>query len=223
MTMKLYDAPHAPNPFTVRLFIAERGGLDLDVETVDLLHLANRDPAFLAINPFGTLPALVLDDGTVISDIVAVCGYLDEVSTNCKTLIGRTATERALTRMWSRRVDKDIAQRFVSWWRGGDDAIAFYRGHRVAEVGGRSENQHIAEQNLGRLDAHLASQGTDFILGDRPLLPDILLFAFISTMKSVVPWLLDPDRTQVAEWYARMELRPAVKQAGRSVTGVLAT
>lgn len=44
MTMTLHDAPYAPNPFTVRLFIAERGGLTLDVETVDLAHLANREP-----------------------------------------------------------------------------------------------------------------------------------------------------------------------------------
>lgn len=211
--MKLYDAPHSPNPFTVRLFIAERGGLSLDVEAVDLLHLANRDPAFLAINPFGTVPALVLDDGAVISDIVAVCEYLDEVATTGDSLIGKTPAEKALTRMWTRRVDKDIAQRFVSWWRGSDDAIAFYRGHRIPEVGGRPDNQRIAEQHLDMLDAQLADQASAFIVADRPLLPDILLFSFMSTMTAAVPWLENPDRKHVSAWFARMAQRSTVTQA----------
>ena len=130
-----------------------------------------------------------------------------------ETLIGDTAAERALTRMWTRRVDKDIAQRFISWWRGSDDAIAFYQGHRVPEVGGRADNRHIAERNLDMLDAHLASRGAAYILGDRPLLPDILLFAFMSTMSSVVPWLMTPDRERIGAWYARMQMRSAVEEA----------
>ncbi|WP_162301908.1 glutathione S-transferase family protein [Croceibacterium ferulae] len=220
MTMKLYDGPPAPNPLAVRLFIAERGGLTLDVVAVDLIHLANRDPAFVAINPFGTLPALVLDDGTVISDIVAVCEYLDEIATAGETLIGTTPAERALTRMWTRRVDKDIAQRFISWWRGSDDAIAFYQGHRIPEVGGRADNRHIAEQHLDMLDAHLAAGDTAHILGDRPLLPDILLFSFIFSMHAVVPWLMNPDRGHVTAWYDRMQARPAVQPSTRPVTSI---
>jgi glutathione S-transferase len=210
---KLYDAPYAPNPLTVRLFIAERHGLTLDVEDVDLAQLSNRELAFRTINPFGTIPALVLDEGDVISDIVAVCEYLDEVATAGETLIGRTSAERALTRMWTRRVDKDIAQRIVSWWRGSEDAILFYKGHRVPEVGGRADNQKIAEQHLDMLDSHLASNGTTYILGERPLLPDILLFSFISAMSIVVPWLMSPDRQHVTAWYGRMAGRPSVQDA----------
>jgi glutathione S-transferase len=213
MAITLYDAPNAPNPFAVRLFIAERGGLTLDVEAVDLPHLANREPAFLAINPFGTLPALALHDGNVISDIIAVCEYLEEVATTGETLIGTSAAERARTRMWTRRVDKDIAQRLVSWWRGSDEAIAFYKGNRVPEVGGRSENRRIAEQNIAMLEAHLGSKGMAYILGDRPLLPDILLFAFISTMSVAVPWLMRPDQEHISEWFMRMQARPSVDRA----------
>lgn len=61
--MKRHDAPYAPNPFMVRLFIAERGGVALDVEAVDPGALENRGLAFRAINPSGTVPALALDDG----------------------------------------------------------------------------------------------------------------------------------------------------------------
>lgn len=213
--MKLYDAPGAPNPFTVRLFIAERGGLDLAVEAVDLANLANRDPAYCAINPFGTVPALVLDNGTVISDILAVCHYLDEVAVGGTPLCGTTPERRALCNMWTRRVDLDIAQPFVSWWRGGEDAINFYRGNRVPESGGRPENRQIAMQGLNQLDRHL--HGRAFILGEAPALPDILLFGYMHTMQTLVPWLLPPGRRNVAEWFERMGKRPSVEAAGKSV------
>lgn len=220
MTATLYDAPNAPNPFTVRLFIAERGGISLKVETIDLVHLANREPDFIAINPFGTVPALALDDGTVISDIVAVCEYLDDTAIGTGSLIGTTATERALVRMWTRRVDKDIAQRFVSWWRGSDDAITFYRGHRVPEVAGREENKRIAQQHLDMLESHFAVRGVNFITGDAPRLPDILLFGFMSTMAPAIPWLMDSRRPQLTAWVHRMEARPAVKEARKPVDSI---
>lgn len=153
----------------------------------------------------------------MISDIVAVCEYLDEAATTGETLTGKTPAERALTRMWTRRIDKDIAQRFISWWRGSDDATAFYQGRRIPEVGGRSDNQRIAEQHLDMLDAHLASRGTAYILVERPLLPDIILFAFASAMTAVVPWLMDPDREHIAAWYGRMAGRPAVQKAHEQV------
>lgn len=75
--MQLYDAPASPNPFTVRLFIVERGGLTLDVEIGRSREPRDPRACGRAINPFGTVPALLLDSGEVFSDIVAVCEYLD--------------------------------------------------------------------------------------------------------------------------------------------------
>ncbi len=208
--MKLHDAPHAPNPFTVRLFIAERGGLALDVEAVDLNGLQNRSLAFRAINPAGTVPALELDDGQVLSDIVAICEYLDEVAGG-ESLIGATPEARALTRMWTRRVDLEIAQPLVSWWRGSDEAVDYYRGHRVPQAQGREENKQIAMRGLNVLDDHL--DGRDFLAADRATLADVLLLGFMTTMAPVVPWLLPPGRRHVAAWFERMRARPAVARA----------
>jgi glutathione S-transferase len=209
--MKLYDAPYAPNPFTVRLFIAERGGITLDVELVDLGNLENRSPTFRAINPFGTVPALLLDDGSVLSDIIAICEYVDEVAIGGRSLIGLTPDERAHTRMWTRRVDHEIAQPVANWWRGSDEAIEFYRGHRVPQSGGRLENKLSAMQGLNLIDDTL--QDLDFLGGSMPAMADILLFAFISGMQIVTPWLLPPGRRNVAAWFERMEERPAVTMA----------
>lgn len=218
--MKLYDSGMAPNPFTVRLFIAERAGLQLDVEQVDLLNLANRREPYLSINPRGQLPALVLDDGAVLTEITAICEYLDEVAEGGTSLIGDTPERRARTRMWTCRVDIEVVTGFVDWWRGGEYAENLYRGNRVPLSAGREANRLMANQGLNRLDADL--EGRTFLFGDRPGLPDILLFAFMLTMKEAVPWLHQPGRLNVAGWFERMNARPAVAMAQEQVSGRLA-
>ena len=75
--MKLHNSL-GPNPHVVRMFAAERG-IDLDKVEVDIMAGENRQEAYLAKNPAGQLPALELDDGTVIAEVTAICEYLDEV------------------------------------------------------------------------------------------------------------------------------------------------
>ncbi|HEU4427812.1 MAG TPA: glutathione S-transferase N-terminal domain-containing protein, partial [Myxococcota bacterium] len=76
--MKLYENASAPNPRRVRIFLAEKG-ISVPVEQVDILKRENREPAFRAKNPFGQVPVLELDDGTCISESVAICRYFEEV------------------------------------------------------------------------------------------------------------------------------------------------
>ena len=78
--MKLYDAL-GPNPLVVRLFIHERGGLEFDAETVDIINLANRGlQCRQQVNPRGEVPALILEDGRLLTEITAICEYLDEIA-----------------------------------------------------------------------------------------------------------------------------------------------
>ena len=75
--MKLYDSKFAPNPRRVRIFMAEKG-IACETEQVDILKGENLEEAYLTVNPRGLLPALVLDDGTVLDESVAICRYLEE-------------------------------------------------------------------------------------------------------------------------------------------------
>jgi glutathione S-transferase len=174
--MLLYDAnAPAPNPMTVRLFILERGGLELDVISVDLINLENRSSEFrCTVNSRGELPALRLDNGRLLTEITAICGYLDETASGGRSLFGETPEERAFTRMWTRRVYLEICHPFVAWWRSGEDAIAFYRGYRVPSQESRTANRLDADVGLNHLNEDL--EGKAYICGDRIMMADILLY-----------------------------------------------
>jgi glutathione S-transferase len=219
--MILYDSAYAPNPFTVRLFIAERKGLKLQLEQIDVMNLENRGERYVRdVSARGEVPALRLDDGSVITEIIAICEYLDEISSDPRSLIGTTPKERAETRMWTRRAFLEIAQPIDFSWRSSEMAIGFYRGHRILPPTSAQEwSKRLTEHGLGLLEGTLAKG--PFIAGERFTLADILLFAFMSSMSSVVPWVHSPERRNVSAWYQRMSERPSVAAAKESFSGPL--
>jgi glutathione S-transferase len=114
--MLLYDSPNpAPNPRRVRIFMAERG-ISLPTSTVDIMKREQKAPEYRALNPLGQVPTLVLDDGTAISETVAICRYLDE-TTPGDSLFGTTPQERACVEMWIRRVEFVLMQPVGGFWR----------------------------------------------------------------------------------------------------------
>lgn len=205
--MIFYDANSpAPNPATVRQFILERGGLNLNVEQIDLNNLANRDADYINnVNQRGEVPALRLDDGTVITEITAICGYLDEVAIGGESLIGDCPQSRAVTNMWVSRVYLEIIEPMVTWWRGTDMAIEFYCGHREPSTSTQDWMKSQALKGLEQLNRDL--EGRQFICNEKLTLADIILNAFICTMAFVVPWLERPDLVHFTRWRKLMAER----------------
>ena len=101
--MKLYDFALAPNPKRVRMFLAEKG-LSVPTVEVQLREGAQFADAYREINPFSLAPALVLDDGAVICESVAICRWFEETHPR-PPLFGEGALERAQVEMWSRRAE----------------------------------------------------------------------------------------------------------------------
>ncbi|HVC52468.1 MAG TPA: glutathione S-transferase family protein [Stellaceae bacterium] len=200
--MLLYNSI-GPNPRAVRMFMAERG-IDLPKVDVDLRGGENRQGPFLAKNPSGQCPALELDDGRVISEITAICEYLDEVAPG-PSLIGATREERAETRMWTRRIDLNILEPMANGFRFGEGLKMFQnRVHCIPQAAG--DLKATAQERLAWLDGLM--EGRQFVCGDRLTMADVLLFAFVDFFAGVGQ-PLNPDLKNIGAWHARMKARPS--------------
>ncbi|WP_448581637.1 glutathione S-transferase family protein [Thermaurantiacus sp.] len=172
--MRFYDSL-GPNPQVVRTFAAEKG-IALARVPVDIMAGENRSEAFRAINPLGQMPALQLDDGTVVTEVTAICELLEDLHPQ-PALIGTNAVERAETRMWVRRFDLALLEPFMLGFRA-TLARSFFapRMPLLSEAAGQEMMAHWAER-LRFFDALLA--GRRFVCGDRFSLADIPLGAFL--------------------------------------------
>lgn len=195
-----------PNPKVVRMFIQERGISGIPVETIDLRRGENRQEPYLAKNPTGGLPTLQLDDGSYLSEITAICEYLDETAPG-PSLIGATAQERAETRMWTRRIDLGIVEPMTQAYRYGE-AHAFFSRRMRCIPQASDDLKALAREKLAWLDGQVG--GRAFIGGDKLTLADIMLFAFMQFGATKgVGQPLDPANANLTAWYARMAERPS--------------
>ncbi len=201
--MKLYNSI-GPNPRVVRMFAAEKG-ITLEREEVDIVAGECRRDPYLAVNPMGSTPALALPSGQVISEIVAICEYLEEAVPE-PALIGTSAEQRAETRMWARRIDLGFVDPLTLGFRAAEGRAMFAPRMRVAPEDAAPDLKGMAVDMLDTLERHVAEQ--DYITGDRFSLADILLFGFVAFGEQVGMSLL-PERSALAAWFARIDARPS--------------
>lgn len=202
--MKLYNSI-GPNPKTVRMFIAERGIGGIERQDVDLIGGENRQAEHVARNPMGQTPALQLDDGSYLTEITAICEYLDETASGGTSLIGSNAKERGETRMWTRRIDLNIAEPLGNGFRFAE-GLRMFRDRVRCIPQAADDLKLTARENLAWLDRQIA--GRTFICGERLTLADILLFAFLE-FAGTVGQKLDASNTNLVTWYERMASRPS--------------
>jgi glutathione S-transferase len=201
--MKLYNSG-GPNPRMVRMFMAEKG-VAVDKIEIDLRGGENRREPYLQVNAAGQTPALMLDDGTVIAEITAICEYIDEIKKDTPSLIGGTAVERAATRMWVRRIDLNILEPGANGFRFAEGLKMFEsRVHCIPQAA--DDLKATAREKLIWLDGLMGSK--PFIAGDKLTMVDILLFAFLDFMKAVGQ-PLDPVNKNLTAWFERMKARPS--------------
>ena len=208
--MKLYDFATAPSPRRVRIFLAEKG-LQIDTVQVDLRNGEQFSDAFRVINPDCTVPALVLDDGTVIADAVAICHYIEELHPD-PPLIGSTPRERAVVTALNRQIERD------GFFAAMDAFRNAAKGLKGRALPGRHDYEQISElAERGRsrvehffrdMDARLA--GREFVAGSRYTIADIstmVLTDFASWAKLKVP----DECANLRRWHASVAARPSAK------------
>jgi glutathione S-transferase len=210
--MKLLNSL-GPNPRIVRMFAAEKG-LELELEEIDLLGGANRQDAYLKKNPSGQLPTLVLDDGSCVSEVTAICEYLEDTHAT-PPLVGTNAEERAETRMWTRKLDLNIAEPMANGFRYSEGLDLFKnRLHVIPQAA--DDLKGIAQEWIAKLDAWI--KGKQFICGDRFTLADVFLFGMIDFFASIGQ-PINPAHTNVVAWYERIGSRPSAEKSLHPMAG----
>ncbi len=122
--MKLYHSPQAPNPDRVVYFLRAKGKLDaVDLEEVSIMQQEHKTAEYREVSPFSQVPALVLDDGTKITESRAICTYFEGIFPE-PNLMGADPKEKALIEMWDRRVELMFFIQFATWFRNSHPAMA---------------------------------------------------------------------------------------------------
>jgi glutathione S-transferase len=202
--MKLYDGGRAPNPRRTRIFLAEKG-ITLPTEQVDLGTLQQRSPAYTAINPLQRVPALVLDDGTVITESIAICRYFEELQPD-PPLFGKGAVESAMVEMWQRRVEQNLLAGVSHVFRNSHPAM---KEMEIPQVPAWAEaNKPRIADFLRVLDGELKDRR--FIAGDQYTVADITGLVAIDFMKPAKLAVSD-TLNNVKRWHAEVSARPSAQ------------
>jgi glutathione S-transferase len=200
--VKLYDGGRAPNPRRTRIFLAEKG-VKVPTQQVDLGALEQMNPDYAGINPLKRVPALVLDDGTVLTESVAICRYFEGVHPE-PPLFGRGALESARVEMWNRRLELNLLFAVAHVFRHTHPAM---KEMEVPQVPAWAEaNKPRIVEFLGVVDRELA--GRRFITGDTFTIADItglVALDFMKPAKLSVP----NELAQVRRWHAELSARPS--------------
>jgi glutathione S-transferase len=200
--MKLYDGGRAPNPRRVRIFLAEKG-ITVPTEQVDLGKLQQRSGIYTAINPMQRVPALLLDDGTVIAESIAICRYFEAMQPN-PPLFGRGAVESALVEMWNRRAELHLLFPVAAVFQHLHPAMKAMVSPQVAEWG--EANRPRVFEFLQFLDGELSNR--PFVAGQEYSVADItalIAVDFMRVSKMAVPEAL----SNVRRWHQAVSARPS--------------
>ena len=208
--MKLYDYTMAPNPRRVRIFLAEKG-IDIEMEQVDIPAGENLSAEFRAINPRSLLPTLVLDDGTVIDESVAICRYFEELHPE-PPLFGTDARSKAVIESAQRHMEWDGLMPVAEAFRNSNPTFANRStagSEGVPALDGLVERGRNGAQRF--YDALNTTLGeSQYVAGDAYSIADITAYCVVDFAKWVQIRAGD-EHPNIKRWYAEVASRPSAK------------
>jgi glutathione S-transferase len=200
--MKLFDGGRAPNPRRVRVFLAEKG-IEVPLVPVDMGAMEHRQQEVASRNPLRRLPVLELDDGTIITESVAICRYFEELQPE-PALFGKGALGKALVEMWQRRLELNLFFCVGQAFRHIHPMMREFEVPQIPEWGEANKPKVI--EFLRLLDKELATR--EFAAGDAYSIADITGLIAMDFMK--------PARIQIPEelrnvirWQTALRARPS--------------
>lgn len=202
--MKLFDLKAGTSTRRVRIFLAEKK-LQLPIVEVDMAGGENRRPEFLAKNPMGTMPVLEFDDGTYLSESIAICRYVEEELQPEPNLFGSSPRERADIEMWNRRVELEVLIPITASFQ---HLSPFWKGLRI-QIGAAGElSRKDALERMAWLDDELSRR--KFIAGSRYTVADITAqCAFVLGKNTGTP--IESRFANLTRWFQEVSSRPTAK------------
>ena len=208
MSLTFYDFKIAPSPRRARIILAEKN-VPHDTIQIDMMTGEQMGDAYRAINPNCTVPALKLEDGTILTDNAGIAVWLEETYPE-PPLLGKTALEKADIASWNARIESDFGMGVASALRNTNPAMKNralpgpYDYEQIPALAERGMQQ--VDNFLNRFEAHLA--GKDFVAADRLSVADVTAFVFMDFAK-VVKKQPNEDKANIARWRAALRERPA--------------
>lgn len=201
--MKLYDLGAGSNPRRVRIYLAEKG-IEVPMHQIDMMKHENEAPDYLKVNPLGKMPALVLDDGTVLTESMAICRYFEELNPE-PPMFGRDALEKAQVEMWNRRAELEVAIPTAQCFQNTHE---FWKD-RLEQIPAWGEACKVKVFDRLRLfDEHMA--GREFLATNDYTVADISLQCGILLGKAVGIRVPD-DLKNLTAWWERVTARPTAR------------
>ncbi|MEP3630061.1 MAG: glutathione S-transferase family protein [Hyphomicrobiales bacterium] len=203
--MRLYEDPRTPNSLRVQYFLSEKG-VDVERVTLDINSHDHKSVEFAEKNPKMRVSVLELDDGTFISESMAICRYFEELHPK-PSLFGDSAKEKALIEMWSRRAELGLMSVVASVFRHTHPSMATLEVPQISEW---------AEANRGKISEELemydhALADRQFIAGDAFSVADITLFVAANFMR-VTKRRVDDSTPNLLDWFERISAREAFQR-----------
>ena len=208
--MKLYDCATAPSPRRVRMYVAEKG-IDVDSQEVDLRNGEHLKPAFRELNPDCTVPVLELDDGTCLSEVIAICQYLEEMNPQ-PLMMGDNPAERARVLMWNAKVEMHGLAAIAEMFRNkasGFKNRALTGPHTFEQIPNLvNRGQRRIELFFDRLNDQLAD--TRYLAGDKFTLADITGFVAVE-FASWNKLSIGDHHSHLQRWHDEVKGRPSAR------------
>jgi glutathione S-transferase len=208
--MKLYHSASSPNSRRVRIFLAEKG-LSIPLVTVDLGKAEQHSDAYRAINPRRVVPALMLEDGTAIGEVPAICRYIEEVHPT-PPLLGDTAKEKAQVAMWERRAE---LEGFAAVMEAIRNSAPGLKGRAIAGPHDYEQIPELAERSKLRVknffadfDARLSE--APFVAGQRFSVADITALVALDFAAKAIDFAVPDQHRSLKRWYDAVSSRPSM-------------
>jgi glutathione S-transferase len=208
--MKLYHSVSSPNSRRVRIFLAEKG-LSIPLVAVDLAKSEQHSDTYRAINPRRVVPTLVLEDGTAIGEVPAICRYIEETHPT-PPLLGETAKERAQVAMWERRAELEGFATVMEAIRNSAPGLknrAIAGPHDYEQLPELAERSKLRVKNFfSDFDDRLREAA--FVAGQRFSVADITALVTVDFAAKAINYPVPDEHRSLKRWYDAISSRPSM-------------